>query len=165
MQEQIKLAMLIPQFMDFKNGCGDVVSYIQNIEYIDLGEAFKAEIEYTKGSFHHPKATASWTVNPAKLPPRRLMQHLGSASKAKHIDIYFDAHKKKRLDITDAQRRGKIQEGKALAFPKAPLHRDSLGCKSSTDIETDMSGLVVWRADSGGIENDAYLPALPFPSG
>ena len=48
LEEQIKLAMLIPQYMDFKNGCGDVVSYIQNIEYIDLGEAFKAEIEQAK---------------------------------------------------------------------------------------------------------------------
>ena len=38
---QIAQMMKIPQFLDFKSGCADIVSYIANIEYINLGEAFK----------------------------------------------------------------------------------------------------------------------------
>ena len=49
--EQISLMMKIPQFMDFKSDCADIVSYIANIEYIDLGEAFKAELDAAKAEF------------------------------------------------------------------------------------------------------------------
>jgi hypothetical protein len=141
LQEQIKLAMLIPQFMDFKNGCGDVVSYIQNIEYIDLGEAFKAEIEQAKGSFRTIRDSIM-DGESGEAAAQKVDAALGKV-KAKYIDIYFDAHKKKRLDITDAQRRGKIQEGKALANLRKLRSIEILSAAKLTDIETDMSGLVV----------------------
>lgn len=46
-----------------------------------------------------------------------------SKVKDKYIDIYFENHKKKRLDITEAQRRGKIQEGRALACVSCVLSK------------------------------------------
>ena len=141
LQEQIKLAMFIPQFMDFKNGCGDVVSYIQNIEYIDLGEAFKAEIEQAKSSFRTIRDSIM-DGESGEAAAQKVDATLGKV-KAKYIDIYFDAHKKKRLDITDAQRRGKIQEGKALANLRKLRSIEILSAAKLTDIETDMSGLVV----------------------
>lgn len=141
MKKQHKLAMLIPQFMDFKNGCGDVVSYIQNIEYIDLGEAFKAEIEQAKGSFRTIRDSIM-DGESGEAAAQKVDAALGKV-KAKYIDIYFDAHKKKRLDITDAQRRGKIQEGKALASLRKLRSIEILSAAKLTDIETDMSGLVV----------------------
>jgi hypothetical protein len=141
LQEQIKLAMLIPQYIEFKNGCGDVVSYIQNIEYIDLGEAFKSEIEQAKGSFRSIRDSIM-DGESGEAAAQKVDATL-SKVKAKYIDIYFDAHKKKRLDITDAQRRGKIQEGKALANLRKLRSIEILSAAKLTDIETDMSGLVV----------------------
>ena len=48
---QIAMMLRIPQFLDFKTGCADIVSYIANIEFIDLGEAFKAEVDVAKAEF------------------------------------------------------------------------------------------------------------------
>ena len=48
---QIALMRRIPQLVDFKNGCGDIVSYIANIEFTDLGETFKAEVDAAKAEF------------------------------------------------------------------------------------------------------------------
>lgn len=141
LQEQIKLAMLIPQYMDFKSGCGDVVSYIQNIEYIDLGEAFKSEIEQAKGAFRTIRDSIM-DGESGEAAAQKVDAALGKV-KAKYIDIYFDAHKKKRLDNTDAQRRGKIQEGKALANLRKLRSIEILSAAKLTDIESDMSGLVV----------------------
>ena len=141
LQEQIKLAMLIPQYMDFKSGCGDVVSYIQNIEYIDLEEEFKSEVEQAKGSFRTIRDSIM-DGESGEAAAQKVDAALGKV-KAKYIDIYFDAHKKKRLDITDAQRRGKIQEGKALANLRKLRSIEILSVAKLTDIETDISGLVV----------------------
>ena len=141
LQEQIKLTMLISQYMDFKSGCGDVVSYIRNIEYIDMGEAFKSELEQAKSSFRSIRDSIM-NGEAGETAAQKVDVALGKV-KAKYIDTYFDAHKKKRLDITEAQRRGKIQEGKALANLRKLRSIEILSAAKLTDIETDMSSLIV----------------------
>ena len=69
---QIAQMMKIPQFLDFKSGCADIVSYIANIEYIDLGEAFKAELDAAKAEFRSIRDSIMDGVS-MKLLPRRLM--------------------------------------------------------------------------------------------
>lgn len=66
-----------------------------------------------------------------------------SKVKVRYIDIYFENHKKKRLDITDAQRRGKIQEGSVLACLRKLRSIEILSAAKLTDIETEMSGIKV----------------------
>ncbi len=141
LQEQIKLMMLIPQYMDFKSGCGNVVSYIQNIEYIYPGEAFKSEVEQAKSEFRSIRDSIM-DGETGETAAQKVNAVLGKV-KEKYIDIYFDAHKKKRLDITGAQRRGKIQEGNALTNLRKLRSIEILSVAKLTDIETDMSGLVV----------------------
>ena len=63
--------------------------------------------------------------------------------KSKYIDIYFENHKKKRLDITDAQRRGKIQESRAMASLRKLRSIEILSAAKLTDIENELSSLKV----------------------
>lgn len=139
--QNISRMLIIPQLLDFKTGCSDIVSYIANIEFIDLGEVFKGEVEAAKADFRAIRDSimdgAAGEAAAQKVDVRL------SKLKAKYIDIYFEAHKKKRLDITDAQRRGKIQEGRALASLRKLRSIEILSAAKLTDIETDMSGLKV----------------------
>lgn len=139
--QNIARMLIIPQLLDFKTGCSDIVSYIANIEFIDLGEAFKAEVEAAKADFRAIRD--SIMDGAAGDPAAQKVDARLSKLKAKYIDIYFEAHKKKRLDITDAQRRGKIQEGCALASLRKLRSIEILSAAKLTDIETDMSGLKV----------------------
>lgn len=139
--EKITLLKKIPEFIIFKTSCGDVVSYVQNIEYIELGEAFKAELDQAKASFRSIRGSIM-DGESGEAAAQKVELAL-SKVKAKYIDIYFDTHKKKRLDITDAQRRGKIQEGKALASLRKLRSIEILSAAKLTDIETEMSGLKV----------------------
>ena len=138
---QIAQMMKIPQFMDFKSGCADVVSYIANIEYIDLGEAFKAEVDAAKAEFRSIRDSIMDGVSGETAAQK--VDVILSKVKAKYIDIYFESHKKKRLDITDAQRRGKIQEGRALASLRKLRSIEILSAAKLTDIETEMSSIKV----------------------
>ena len=139
--QNISRMLIIPQLLDFKTGCSDIVSYIANIEFIDLGEVFKGEVEAAKADFRAIRDSimdgAAGEAAAQKVDVRL------SKLKAKYIDIYFEAHKKKRLDITDAQRRGKIQEGRARASLRKLRSIEILSAAKLTDIETDMSGLKV----------------------
>ncbi len=138
---QIAQMMKIPQFLDFKSGCADIVSYIANIEYIDLGEAFKAELDAAKAEFRSIRDSIMDGVSGETAAQK--VDVILSKVKTKYIDIYFDNHKKKRLDITDAQRRGKIQEGRALASLRKLRSIEILSAAKLTDIETEMSGIKV----------------------
>lgn len=137
----IKQMMKIPQFMDFKSGCTDIVSYISNIEYIDLGEAFKSEVDAAKAEFRAIRDSIMDSVS-GEIAAQKVDAVL-SKVKAKYIDFYFENHKKKRLDITDAQRRGKIQEGTTLANLRKLRNIEILSAAKLTDIETDLSGIKV----------------------
>lgn len=139
--QNIERMLIIPQLLDFKNGCSDTVSYIANIEFIDLGEVFKGEIETAKAEFRAIRDSIMNGVSGDSAAQK--VDVLLSKLKSKYIDIYFEAHKKKRLDITDAQRRGKIQEGRALAGLRKLRSIEILSAAKLTDIETDLSGLKV----------------------
>lgn len=139
--QNIARMLIIPQLLDFKTGCSDIVSYIANIEFIDLGEAFKSELDRAKADFRTIRD--SIMDGSAGDTAAQKVDACLSKLKAKYIDIYFDEHKKKRLDITDAQRRGKIQEGRALASLRKLRSIEILSAAKLTDIETDMSGLKV----------------------
>lgn len=138
---QIALMLRIPQFLDFKTGCADIVSYIANIEFIDLGEAFKAEADAAKAEFRSIRDSIMDGASGEAAAQK--VENVLAKVKAKYIDIYFENHKKKRLDITDAQRRGKIQEGRALASLRKLRSIEILSAAKLTDIENEMSGLKV----------------------
>ena len=63
--------------------------------------------------------------------------------KDKYIDLYYSEHKKKRLDINDAQKRGKIQESRTLLTLKKLRGIEILSVAKLTDLENELSDLKV----------------------
>lgn len=125
----------------FKGECSSLVSYMTSIEYLDLGVAFKEEMEAAKSAFRTIRdSIADGTSGEAA--SLKVSEQLEKV-KEKYISIYFEEHKKKRPDIDDAKRRGKLQESRALANLKKLRTIEILSGAKLTAIEQDMSELKV----------------------
>lgn len=139
--EQIAMMKLINEYVTFKTDCSSIVGYLANIEYIDIGAEFKSEVDNAKASFREIRdSIMDGTAGDAAA---QKVETALSKVKEKYISIYFDEHKKKRLDITDAQRRGKIQESPQLAKLKKLRTIEIVSSAKLTAIENDLSGLQV----------------------
>ena len=141
LEKQIQLLNRIPEYVTFKTECADIVTYISAIEYIDLGTEMKAAIEEGKAEFREIRdSIIDGTTGDAAAA--KVVTKLEKI-KEKYIDIYFAEHKKKRLGIDDAKRRGKIQEGQPLGNLKKLRGIEILSGAKLSELEQDMAELKV----------------------
>lgn len=139
--KQISLVETIQRYVDFKSECAAIVGYISSIEYMDLGAGFKEELDQAKAIFRESRDSIMDGVA-VDIAVQKVEAAL-SAIREKYIGIYFDSHKKKRLDVTDAKRRGQIQESAALAKLKKLRGIEIVSSAKLSAIEHDLSGLTV----------------------
>ena len=139
--EDIDLLYRIPQYLAFKEGCITDVNYISGIEYIDLGSEMKSEIECAKARFRELRDSILDGTS-GETAAQSVCSEL-SRIKEKYINIYYDAHKKKRLGIEDAKRRGQIQESLLLSNLRKLRNIDILSGAKLTEIEQDLAALKV----------------------
>lgn len=141
LEKQIKLIHIIGELIEFKNRCSDIVNYIANIERMELGAEFKSQIEHTKVIFREIRDKIMDGENGEN--SARKVEEVLTKVKEKYIDMYMEEHKKKRLDVKDAQRRGKIQEGANLNNLKKLRSIDILSTAKLSEIETDLANLKI----------------------
>ena len=139
--EDIAMIKKINEYLSFKSGCTAIVSYMTGIETVELGDALKSELIQAKDSFRTIRDSI-WDGESGDVAAQKAEAELNKV-KSKYIDLYFDEHKKKRLDITDAQRRGKIQEGRTLLSLRKLRTIDILSVAKLTDLENELSDLKV----------------------
>lgn len=139
--EQIALIKTIAEYVTFKTDCSAVVSYIANIEFLDLGAVFKQELEAGKAAFREIRDDIAYGTF-GETAAQKVTTELDKL-KEKYITMYFEEHKKKRLDIEDAKRRGKLQESVALANLRKLRSIEILSGAKLTAIEQDMADLKV----------------------
>ena len=139
--EQIALVKTIMKYSDFKVECSSVVGYISSIEYMNIDTEFKSEITQAKENFR--RIRDSIIDGTAADVAAQQVEFALAGIKEKYIDIYFEAHKQKRLDITDARRRSQIQEGASLAKLKKLRNIEIVSSAKLSAIEQDISSLKV----------------------
>ena len=139
--KQIELLKRIPEYITFKTECQGVVTYISSIEYIDLGSSMKSAIEDGKAEFREIRDSIMDGVA-GDVAAGKVVAKLDKI-KEKYIDIYFEEHKKKRLGIDDAKRRGKIQEGQALSNLRKLKGIEILSGAKLSELEQSMAELKV----------------------
>ena len=139
--KQIQLLKRIPEYITFKTECQDVVTYISSIEFIDLGSSMKSAIEDGKAEFREIRDSIMDGVA-GDVAAGKVVTKLDKI-KEKYIDIYFEEHKKKRLGIDDAKRRGKIQEGQALSNLRKLKGIEILSGAKLSELEQSMAELKV----------------------
>ena len=162
--DQITLVEIILRYSDFKSECTSIVGYISNIEYIDLGVAFKSEIDQAKVAFRESRDSILDGTT-ADAAAQRVEDTL-SKLKDKYIGVYFEEHKKKRLDITDAKRRGRIQESATLASLKKLRGIEIVSSAKLSAIEQDISGLkVCYELTPGELKSTHICPHCHYQIG
>ena len=139
--KKIALLKLIPEYITFKAECSAVVTYISSIEFIDLGAALKSEIENAKASIRSIRDDIMDGVT-GEAAAQKVSAELEKI-KDKYIEIYFEEHKKKRLGIEDAKRRGKVQESLALSNLRKLRTIEILSSAKLGEIENDLASLKV----------------------
>ena len=139
--KQIQLLKRIPEYITFKTECQDVVTYISSIEFINLGSGMKSAIEDGKAEFREIRDSIMDGVA-GDVAAGKVVAKLDKI-KEKYIDIYFEEHKKKRLGIDDAKRRGKIQEGQALSNLRKLKGIEILSGAKLSELEQSMAELKV----------------------
>ena len=139
--EQIKLVQAIGEYNTFKTECKDNASYISNIEIIDMGANFKQKLEAEKIVFREIRDSILRGAS-GDAAAQKVNVELEKI-KDEYIGIYFEEHKKKRLDIDDAKRRGKLQESLELANLRKLRSIEILSGAKLTAIEQDMANLKV----------------------
>ena len=139
-EKQIWTLRRIPEYLDFKSECGDLVSYIASVQNFDI-DALKASIENARAAFR--TARDSIAEGASGTDAARAVKDALEPVQQQYIDLYYDAHSKKRLGIEDAKRKGKIQESLALKNLRK-LHGITIlpGAKLS-DLETSMANIKV----------------------
>ena len=139
-EKQIWTLRRIPEYLDFKSECGDLVGYVASVQNFDIDE-LKASIEDARAAFR--TARDSIAEGTSGTDAARAVKDALEPVQEKYINLYYDAHSKKRLGIEDAQRKGKIQESLALKNLRK-LHSITIlpGAKLS-DLETSMANIKV----------------------
>lgn len=139
--EYISLVNLVPEYLVFKADCSEDVGYVASIEYVDLGAATKSEIENAKAIFRETRDSIFEGVS-GETAAQNICDELGKI-KEKYISIYFEEHKKKRLGIEDAKRRGTIQESLSLSNLRKLRSIDILSGAKLSEIEQDLASFKV----------------------
>ena len=140
-EKQILLVKAIQEYVTFKAECLETVTYVANIEMMELGADFKSKIENAKKDFRDIRDNIyEGTAGDASA---RLVEEKLSVIKDAYIDLYMDEHKKKRLDIKDAQRRGQILESKELGNLKKLRGIEILSTAKLGSIEQKLSSLKI----------------------
>ena len=139
--ENIRLTRIVGEYMKFKTDCASIVGYLANIEYMSLGADFKADLEAAKADFRKIRDSLM-DGGDGEIAAQKAEQAL-SRVKREYIDIYFEEHKKKRLDINDAKRRGRIQESATVAALKKLRSIEIVSSAKLSQIEQDLSALRV----------------------
>lgn len=137
--EQIALIKAITEYVTFKTDCANNVSYLSNIEFIDLGANFKQKLEAAKDEFRFVRDSIL-TGTSGDAAAQKVNAALEKI-KDEYIGIYFEEHKKKHLDIDDERRRRKLQESLTLANLRKMRSIEILSAAKLTKIEQDMANL------------------------
>lgn len=140
-ETDIKCVKTIMEYAEFMVACNSSVNYMVNLECIELGAAFKGELEIAKEAFRKIRDSI-----PTEMCGEALANDVNDSLakvKKEYIDLYYEDHNKKRLGINDAKKKGEIQSSSKLANLKK-LKVISIFSASKLDtIENDLAGLKV----------------------
>lgn len=139
LEKQIWIMNRIPEYLEFKNECGDIVNYISAVQNSGV-EELKQQIEDARSAFR--SARDSIADGTSGSDAARKVKEVLEPVQQRYIDLYYEAHKKKRLDIEGATK-GNIQESIQLKNLKK-LHAITIlpGAKL-TDFETSIANIKV----------------------
>ena len=114
LSEQIGRALLVSEYLAFQSGCSQMVGYIQNIEYAEIGQKLHAEVDDAKGIFRAERDQIFDGATTGDDAAQAVNEVLGKV-KSDYIDYYLGMHRKKRLGPADTKRKRELQDSQEVA--------------------------------------------------
>jgi len=137
--KDLNVSKIVDEYDKFKNALVTDISYIMNIEPMNLGASFKASIELAKGRFRDIRDDIPTKLD-GEVAARDVIDFIDTV-KSEYIDLYFTEHQKKRLNVTDGRRKGDIQSSDTFSNLKKLKAIDILSASKLEEIESDLSSL------------------------
>jgi hypothetical protein len=137
--EQIDLARRVPEYQTFKNACAQDVSYIQNIEYAEIGQKLKGKIDDAKDVFRRERDSI-YDGESGEVAAQTAVDALDKV-KSDYIDFYYTEHRKKHLGPKDAKRRHEIQNSTKVANLRKLARLNILSRAKFDAIDKELAGL------------------------
>lgn len=134
--EKIRRLKLIPEYLDFKNGCSDKISYIMQIEDLDF---LKDKISAAKESFRkiRDEIFSGTSGDSAAQKVCGLLEPI----KAEYIKFYFAEHKKRRLSHQETKRKNELLDSLTMYNLEKLRGLEILSGAKFDEIKRDLNGL------------------------
>lgn len=134
--KKIRLLKLIPEYLDFKNGCSDKISYIMQIEDLDF---LKDDISAAKENFRkiRDEIFSGTSGDSAAQKICELLEPI----KSKYINFYLAEHRKRRLNHQECKRKGKISDSSTMHSLKKLRDLEILSGMKFDEIRRDLNEL------------------------
>ena len=163
--KDITAAKMVLEYEKFRNDCLANVNYMMNLERMELGAALKAEMEAAKEKFRKIRDDIPQDMSGEAAAAD--VNNLLAKVKHQYIDVYFAEHQKKRLGISDGQRKGELLGSAKLANLKRLKAIHNIFSASKLDsIEKDLAGLkVCYELTPDMLKTNHFCPKCHFLMG
>lgn len=159
--KDIVVVNVVLEYETFKNNCTADVGYMMSLEQMDLPGSLKSEIESAKENFR--KIRDDIPKDMCGESSAADVVDLLAKVKAQYIDLYFAEHKRKRLGVNDAKRKGDMISSVKLANLKRLKTIAILSSSKLDNIEKDLSGLkVCYELTAGMLKTAHYCTKCHF---
>lgn len=134
--EKIRLLKLIPEYLEFKNGCSDKISYIMQIEDTEF---LKDKISAAKESFRkiRDEIFSGTSGDSAAQKVCELLEPI----KAEYIKFYFGEHNKRRLSHQETKRKNELLDSRTIHNLEKLRGLEILSGAKFDEIKRDLNGL------------------------
>lgn len=159
----IKKLNLIPEYMDFKEVCSDVTSYLSQVED-ELNEELKARLTQAKDKFRILRDSI-YEDGCGRQKANQISGELEQIKK-EYIVLYYNEHKKKHLSHEEAKRKGNLLQGEKLSALRKLSKLEFLPYSSITAIEKDLADLkICYDLESNFLETNPHCGSCKFRIG
>jgi len=142
LEKDITASKIVLEYEKFRNDCLANVNYMMNLERMELDADLKAEIEAAKESFRKIRDYIPQEMSGEASAVD--VNNLLTKVKNKYIDVYYEEHQKRRLGVSDGQRKGELVSSAKLVNLKCLKAISNIFSVSKLDnIEKDLSRLKV----------------------
>ena len=132
---------VIMEYDAFRNELSNDVNYMMNLERMELGKTISGALDTARDRFHEIRDAIPEEMDGegAAADVREILDKV----KKQYIDLYFEEHNKRRLNVVDAKKKGDIISSTKLGNLKK-LKTLSIFSGAKVDaIDTDLSSLKV----------------------
>ena len=140
-EKDIQNMNIVMEYEKFRSELTADVSYMMNLDRMDLGKTITDALESAKDKFHEIRDAIPEEMDGegAADDARDVLDKV----KKQYIDLYMEEHNKRRLNVIDAKRKGEIISSNKLANLKKLKTLSIFSAAKVDAIDTDLASLKV----------------------